>query len=576
LRDISLRHRNIAAVFEHSWALLTPDEQEALPQLAVFRGGFNLTAAISVTGVSPLVLTRLRYKSLLRGSGDGRYTMHELLRQLALRKLSENPAAVEQTQARHGHYFLALLQAHAEHLNGITAAQAGAVLQLELDNIRRAWRWAVTTSAFGEIQQSAAGLADFFVHAGLGSEGAQLLQMAVDSPEIHDSAQQDLLPFLLVKQLSLMTSDTLDETFPIIERIFSLTQHDPALTLPEAETYLVWSAKSLDQIGDPKQARGYLNQALELASETGESELVARLYCESGRNYLYNGEFDQALAVLQRALTIFQSLGHLRGQALVYSRLAPAYAEAFRLGPALICDREALRLYLQVDDAVRLCAAHHNLAETYVLLGAYEQASDQSAKSLEMSQRQGLKVEEINTRSLRALIMDRLGQTQEADRQHQVAVAAQKALKLNFILRYSLIEWGDFQLRNRRLAEAEITFDEAIKLSNGLPHLLLTAQVKQAKVYLAQNKPEKALALIQEAWPQLEANHGASLPFPLNTMYECYSIFQATGDGRAEAVLAMAAEVLKRTASEIDDPEMRATFLNNVPVNKQLRETLSR
>jgi len=69
LRDISPRHRNIAAVFEHSWALLTPAEQEVLPQLGVFWGGFTLAAAKQVTGVSPLVLTRLRYKSLLRGSG---------------------------------------------------------------------------------------------------------------------------------------------------------------------------------------------------------------------------------------------------------------------------------------------------------------------------------------------------------------------------------------------------------------------------------------------------------------------------------------------------------------------------
>ena len=344
LRDIASRHRNIAAVFEHSWGLLTPDEQAALPQLAVFRGGFNLAAAKSVTGVSPLVLTRLRYKSLLRGSGDGRYTMHELLRQLALRKLNETPQVAEQAQARHRHYFLSLLQTQAEHLNGISAAQAGAALQLELDNIRQAWRWAVTTSAFGEIQQSSTGLAAFFAHTGLGSEGVQLLQMAVNSLEIYNSAPPELLPLLLVKQLSAVDLRTLDEVIPVIDRIFSLTQQDPALSLLEAETYLVWGAKFLDQIADPQQARVYLNQAFKLVSEKEEPEFIARLYCESGRNYLYNGQFDEALAVLQKALTTFQSLGHLRGQALVYSRLAPAYAEAFRLGPALICDREALRL----------------------------------------------------------------------------------------------------------------------------------------------------------------------------------------------------------------------------------------
>jgi len=280
--------------------------------------------------------------------------------------------------------------------------------------------------------------------------------------------------------------------------------------------------------------------------------------------------------MLQKASAIFQSLGHLRGQALVYSRLAPAYAEAFRLGPALNCDREALRLYEQVNDVARLCVAHHNLAETYVLLGAYEKADTHAIRSLEMSQQQGLKVDVINTGSLRALIMDRLGQTQEANRQYQMTIADQKALKLNFVLRFSLLEWGDFQLRNKRLVEAEITFDEVIKVNDDLPHMLLTAQVKQAMVYLAQNKYDKAQSFVQKAWSQLESNHGAGLPFPLNTLYECYLIFQARDDDRAKVALKIALSVLKRTASEIDDPELRALFLNNVPVNKQLQEAVAK
>jgi hypothetical protein len=62
----------------------------------------------------------------------------------------------------------------------------------------------------------------------------------------------------------------------------------------------------------------------------------------------------------------------------------------------------------------------------------------------------------------------------------------------------------------------------------------------------------------------------------LNTMVECSCIFEACDDDRAEAALQLAADVLKRTAAGIDDPEMRATFLNNVPVNRQLQAALSR
>ena len=106
-------------------------------------------------------------------------------------------------------------------------------------------------------------------------------------------------------------------------------------------------------------------------------------------------------------------------------------------------------------------------------------------------------------------------------------------------------------------------------------HLKLTSQAKLATVYLAQGKrKDESLALADSVWRAIESNEGAGLPFPLNTMYECYSIFHACGDGRAEDALQMAADVLKRTAAEIEDPEMRTSFLNNVPVNQQLQTAL--
>ncbi|MCB0155101.1 MAG: tetratricopeptide repeat protein [Anaerolineae bacterium] len=575
LRDISPRHRNIAAVFEHSWGLLTAAEQAILPQLAIFRGGFTLAAAQSVTGAAPLVLTRLRYKSLLRGSGDGRYSIHELLRQLALRKLNEHPTVAEQTQNRHSRYFLSLLQLEADRLNGEAAAQTGAALRLEIDNIRQAWRWAVESSALADLRQGTLGLIAFFTHEGLAFEATQLLQMAIDAPEIQTETKPDLLPFLLVKQLTLLDSiNTLDEMIPIIERALSLTQQNPALSHLAAEIYLIWSMSLIEHTSDPKQARVYLDQAFALAKEIDDPEFEARLYCESGRNYFYDGQFDKAVAVLEKALTIFESLKHLPGQALVYSRLAPAYAEANNLGPALICDRRALSLYQQINNQTRLGSAHHNLAETYVLLGAYEQAKAHTLKSLEIFRQQNRKIYEANTLSLYALIMDRLGHIEAAEKQYPAAIATLKALKASFSLTFSLLDWGMFQYHQGRLDEAELILDEAIILNDDIHHIGLTAQAKQALVYLAQRKREAALALADKVWQEIEPTAGKGLPFPVNTIYECYAIFQACGDDRAGAALQLAADVLKRTAAGIDDPAMRTSFLNNVPVNRQLRANL--
>lgn len=576
LRDISPRHRSLAAVFEHSWNLLTPTEQAILPQLAVFHGGFTLSAAKEVTGASLLVLTRLRYKSLLRGGGNGRYTMHYLLRQLALRKLNEQPAVAEQAQTRHSRYFLSSLREQAQQLTGTDAAHIGAMIRLELDNTRQAWRWAVKTSSWEHLLQSAAGLVAFLHHEGLVFEGVQLLQTAIDHAQGQSKTRADLLPNLLVKQLTLLNViSPLNEFITIIEHVLSLTAQNPALSQLEAEAYLIWSMGFLDQVSDPKQARVYLDQAVAGAEKIDDQEFYARLQCEYGRNYLYDGQFDKAVTVLKKALAIFEALDHIPGQALAYSRLAPAYAEAYRLGPALFCDRKALALYTQINNRTKLGNAHNNLAETYVLLGAYEQAREHTIKSLEISRRQGNKVSQANTLSLYAVILDKLGHTKEAEKQFRAAITAQKTLKLNFSLRFSLLDWGAFQLAQGWLSEAELTLDEAITLNDDLYHLKLTAQAQQTAVYLAQgNRLDAAWNLADTVWRAIEPNDGAGLPFPIKTMVECYLIFHAYNDGRAKAALHMAADVLKRTAAEIEDAQIRTSFLHNVPINKYLRQAL--
>lgn len=169
-----------------------------------------------------------------------------------------------------------------------------------------------------------------------------------------------------------------------------------------------------------------------------------------------------------------------------------------------------------------------------------------------------------------------LGQTEEAEKQYRAAITTQKALNLSFALRFALLDWGDFLMHNGRAAEAEVTFAEALAINQDLEHLRLTTLAKLATAYLAQGKSAAALALADEVWPAVAQTGGSGLPFPIHTIVECFAVFQAHGDGRAADALDMAAAVMERTAVAIDDPEMRASFLNNVPVNRQLQAALQR
>jgi tetratricopeptide (TPR) repeat protein len=285
-------------------------------------------------------------------------------------------------------------------------------------------------------------------------------------------------------------------------------------------------------------------------------------------------QFDDAVDAFQKSLALFESLGHLPGQAITYDRLSGNYAEKYKLGQALDYALKALRLYSQLDYRTRLSVPHYNLAVTYTLLGSYDRAFRHAQLGLEIARQQTNKIDEARMLARLARIEDRLGKPEEAEENYHIALAALRKLKLHFDLSYALLGWGDFQLRAGRLDEAEKTFDEALAINNDMEHLRLTTQSKLAMVYLAQGKTEQALAFASEMWQAVEPKCGQGLPFPIETMFECVTIFQACNDARAKNALDQAADVLKRTADGIEDPEMREAFLNNVPVNRSLQQAM--
>ena len=85
MRDVPDRHRSLRAAIDQSWRLLTDEQRSAFSRLSVFRGSFDRSAAVAVTGADLRLLSELIAKSLLRRPDFGRFELHELLRQYASR-----------------------------------------------------------------------------------------------------------------------------------------------------------------------------------------------------------------------------------------------------------------------------------------------------------------------------------------------------------------------------------------------------------------------------------------------------------------------------------------------------------
>jgi predicted ATPase/DNA-binding CsgD family transcriptional regulator/uncharacterized protein HemY len=180
VRNIPERHRSMHAVFEQSLQLLSHEERRVFVRLAVFRGGFRREAAAHIAGASLPILATLTRKSLLHFAGDGRYQIHELLRQYAEEQL-DHASSEDLTRNRHAAYYLAFLSERDADMNGGRQLQAAAEIAAELDNVRAAWYWAIEHRNIVDIVRAANALYIFYQFRSRYVEGAQLWERAVQA-----------------------------------------------------------------------------------------------------------------------------------------------------------------------------------------------------------------------------------------------------------------------------------------------------------------------------------------------------------------------------------------------------------
>ncbi|MEM7115344.1 MAG: protein kinase, partial [Chloroflexota bacterium] len=140
--DLPPRQRSMRAVFDYSWGLLSAKEQNVLAKLSVFQGGFTREAAHAVTGSSLRQLLGLVNKSLVqRNVANGRFSLHELLRQLSSEKLDILEIR-EMTQSAHAQYYLQALSVYETKFKSFEQKNAINMVAIELENILAGWRWA--------------------------------------------------------------------------------------------------------------------------------------------------------------------------------------------------------------------------------------------------------------------------------------------------------------------------------------------------------------------------------------------------------------------------------------------------
>jgi predicted ATPase/DNA-binding SARP family transcriptional activator len=225
LRDDSgqrpLRHASIEQIMQHSWARLTADERVILNKMALFTGGCTREAAQQVTGATLPLLKSLINRSLLRLEVNhqqaARYVLHELVRHFALTMLA-NEGELENGRFQHAHYYLPFLAAQEANLMTAHMVAAMEKIQPEMDNIERAWQWAIDQKQCALLAQTAPALTGFLQNNGRFAIGQQLLKFALtacpETPQLKNrlAAMLNMLGVEAVLSIQLTTEAFMQAT----------------------------------------------------------------------------------------------------------------------------------------------------------------------------------------------------------------------------------------------------------------------------------------------------------------------------------------------------------------------------
>jgi predicted ATPase/DNA-binding SARP family transcriptional activator len=348
LRDVPERQRSIRAVFDRSWDLLCKREQVVFRTLSVFRGGFTREAAQAVAGTDLHELMALVDKSLIHRTSDGRYEVHELLRQYAQEKLEHSPdeAAVRD---RHSAYYTTALQRWEADLKGPRQKTALVEMKAEIENARAAWHWAVEQGQVERLSRAMDGLCRLYIRHGRTQEGEATCQEAAE--RLSSMARQAVT--------------ACDDRLRVLARLWTW-QSDFCGYLRHTELEDQLLRQSLSLLDGP-----------ELADEDTRAEKAFLLYRMG-----YKADFKRGKQLLEQSLALYKELGDRWSAALVLRMLARSawgrgdYAELIERA------KEAQAISRWLGDRGGIAGASHWLSCAACYQGRAEDAEQLARESL--------------------------------------------------------------------------------------------------------------------------------------------------------------------------------------------------
>jgi predicted ATPase len=374
-RDLPERHQSLRAVFHHSWRLLSPLEQEVFGRLSLFRGAFGREAAQAVAGASLLALQHLVNKSLLLVR-NGRYSIHELLRQYAAEALQAEVTEYQQTEARHAAYFLTFLQEKKLALQqGSQQKETLAVIEQEIEEVRAAWQWAVDHQQAGLILEALIPLYLLYVMHNHWREGQEAIgRIGTTWPRKSGDPQQVrciALALSIQARFQFKMGD-IDQARHNFQEALVMLQ---TMTTPVERAWVSLLAIQAE-LPAPFTPQMLFDDCLAAFRRNNDLWGLATAQYELGA-YIYatgTARTEEAQALVTESLRGCEMIGDDWGAATCLHHLGHMALGLGHYDVAQQRTEQSLRLYKQIGDHIGVAAAYSSLGQIAGTEGAYADA----------------------------------------------------------------------------------------------------------------------------------------------------------------------------------------------------------
>ena len=337
----------------------------------------------------------------------------------------------------------------------------------------------------------------------------------------------------------------------------------------EAIGYLKYGG-TLSRLGDYDQARPQFERALSLAETADLPQIKARSLRYLGIVTWQQGDFAASKSYDQQALALYRAIGDLHGEGKALGNLGVSFGEAGDYAQAIACYTRALAIHQQIGDRHGEAVMLNNLGLMADRQGDYETAVAHLEQALTICREIGDRQGEASRLYNLGKVHHHMEDDETALKYSQEAATLAKELGNSRELAFALTNAGHALFGLRQFDKAKAAYQQSLALRHDLGevHLTVDSYAGLAQLALAQQQIAEAVAHVETILTHLSDRTWYGTSNPLQIYWVCYQVLQAAHDPRAESILHRAYQRLEALAAQMDDIDMRRSFLENVKTHQ--------